>query len=91
MRVDASQKPRSCRAQELARSCAQENARQKKCGLLKFSDNRVSQGKASESSQKAKKKQRSTSQARLQSVEVLIFLNISTYAASMLNCSAPRM
>ncbi len=28
------QKPRSCRAQELARSSAQENARQKKCGPL---------------------------------------------------------
>jgi len=29
------QKPRSCRAQELARSSAQENARQKKDSLLK--------------------------------------------------------
>ncbi len=30
------QKPRSCRAQELARSSAQENVRQKKAGLLNW-------------------------------------------------------
>jgi hypothetical protein len=36
MRADALPKPRSCRAQELARSSAQENARQKKDSLPKL-------------------------------------------------------
>ena len=34
MRTDALQKPRNCRAQELARSSAHENVRQKKEPLL---------------------------------------------------------
>ena len=38
------QKPRSCRAQELARSRAQENVRQEKSALLKVSEKRAKKG-----------------------------------------------